>query len=137
MATTPTRGVVHIKPGVLFTTIAPAGFRLLAAIEHAARWLHVDLTITSACDGAHSGPHDPHHRGEAYDVRCHDLPEDLKDTVVAMIMAGCSEGGEVPPFPLASTPRSCATVLFFGFVESPGTPNEHIHVQLRNGRAYP
>jgi hypothetical protein len=131
------RGVVRIKPGVLFTTIAPAGFRLLAAIEGTARQLAMELTITSACDGVHSGPDDPHHRGEAYDVRTHGMSEAMKDAVCRMIIGSCSDGFEVPPFPLASTPRSIATSQFFGFVEKPGTADEHIHVQLRKGRLYP
>lgn len=131
------RGVVRVKPGVLFTTIAPAGFRLLAGIERTARQLSLELTITSACDGEHSGPDDPHHRGEAYDVRTHGMSEAMKDAVCRMIIGSCSDGFEVPPFPLASTPRSIATAQFLGFIEKPGTPDEHIHVQLRKGRIYP
>src|SRR3954471_7325548 len=121
-----TLGVVRVKAGATFTTIAPAGFRILAAIERAARILHLELTVTSACDGAHSGPDDPHHRGEAYDVRTHTMTEALKDAVCRMIIGSCSDGFEVPPFPLASTPRSIATAQFVGFVEKPGTPDEHI-----------
>jgi hypothetical protein len=137
MGDVPVRGVVRVKPGVTFTTIAPAGFRLLQAIERAARSTGLDLVITSACDGMHSGPADPHHRGEAYDVRTRGLTEPQKDELVRQIIGGCNDPGEVPPFPLATTPRSCATARFFGFVEAPGTVNEHIHVQLRKGRTYP
>lgn len=137
MTTPATRGVVRVKPGVLFTVVSPAGFRLLSSIERAARALGVELTITSACDGAHSGPDDPHHRGAAYDVRTRDLSELQKDAVVRMILGGCNDVGEVPPHPLPDVARSCATADFFGFVEAPGTPTEHIHVQLRRGRVYP
>jgi hypothetical protein len=133
----PPRGVVRVKPGVQFTTIAPAGFRLLGAIEATARQLHLELTITSACDGEHSGPDDPHHRGEAYDIRTHGMSDALKDAVCRMIIGGCSDGFEVPPFALTDTPRSIATAQFYGFIEKPGTLNEHIHVQLRKGRIYP
>ena len=129
--------VVHVKPGVLFTTIAPAGFRLLGAIERAARAVNAPLTITSACDGAHSGPDDPHHRGEAFDVRSQDLPEAVKHTVLAEIMRACNDDGVGPAQPVAGIPASLATSRFFGFLEAVGTDNEHIHVQLRKGRSYP
>lgn len=131
------RGVVRVKPGVTFSTIAPAGFRMLQAIECAARRLSLDLTITSACDGEHSGPNDPHHRGEAYDVRTRGLTEPQKDELVATIIGACVDGGEVPPYTLPTVPRSCASGRFFAFVEAPGTVNEHIHVQLRKERVYP
>jgi hypothetical protein len=129
--------VVRTKPGVLFTTIAPAGFRLLGAIERAARAVRCELTITSACDGAHSGPDDPHHRGEAYDVRSHDLPAGAKLLVLTEIMRACSADGAGPPQPVPGVASSCATLSFFGFIEAAGTDNEHIHVQLRRGRSYP
>jgi hypothetical protein len=105
------------KPGVLYTTIAPGGHRILAAIDYVAEGENNDLTITSACDGEHSGPGDPHHRGEAYDVRTHDL--DNKDEVLRQIQ-----------FYLGSE-------FFFAFLEDPGTANEHIHVQVRKGVIYP
>lgn len=129
--------VVLVKPGVAFTLIAPAGFRLLGAIELAARRVGVQLTITSACDGAHSGPDDPHHRGEAYDVRSRDLPEAVKHTVLAEIMRACNDDGVGPAQPVPGIDASLATSKFFGFLEAAGTDNEHIHVQLRKGRNYP
>jgi hypothetical protein len=111
--------VVRTKPGVSFAQIAPAGFRILAAIDRAACTLGFDLTVTSACDGAHSGPNDPHHRGEAYDVRSHDLSLEHKLQVLSAIMA--TLGGE----------------RFFGFIEDCDTENEHFHFQVKKGTAYP
>ncbi|SRR5258706_13135714 len=111
--------VVRTKAAVLFTLIAPGGFRILSAIDQTAQKLDCDLIITSACDGTHSGPDDPHHRGEAYDVRSHDLSTEQKDRVLAQIM----------------------TILgwdhFYGFLEAPGTDNEHFHVQVKKGTVYP
>jgi hypothetical protein len=75
-----------------------------------------DLTITSACDGEHSGPNDPHHRGEAYDIRTHDLPD--KELVLARMQELL--GGR-----------------FFAWVEDAGQDNEHIHIQVRKGTVYP
>lgn len=56
--------VIRVKDGVLFLKIAPAGFRILSAIDQVAQALSLDLVITSGTDGEHSGPLDPHHRGE-------------------------------------------------------------------------
>jgi hypothetical protein len=130
-------GIVLVKPGVSFATIAPAGFRLLGAIDAAARRLAVTLTITSGCDGAHSGPDDPHHRGEAYDVRSRDLADAIKGAVLAEIMRACNDDGVGPARPVPGIASSLASAKFFGFLEAAGTDNEHLHIQLRKGRSYP
>jgi hypothetical protein len=111
--------VVRVKDGIEFTMIAPGGFRILSAIDQIAAKIGMDLTITSACDGEHSGPNDPHHRGEAYDVRSHDFPDAEKTDFLNSVM----------------------TILgwdrFFGFLEAPGTDNEHFHFQVKKGTVYP
>jgi hypothetical protein len=114
MMTIPT---VRVKDGVQFTVIAPGGFVLLAAIDGAAAAIGHDVTITSACDGCHSGINDPHHRGEAYDVRTHDVPDKAK--LLAEIQA------RLEP------------TRFYAFIEASDTDNEHIHVQVRKGTVYP
>jgi hypothetical protein len=111
--------VVRTKPEISFSTIAPAGFRILAAIDQAAQKLDCDLTITSACDGEHSGPNDPHHRGEAYDVRSHDFSAEQKDRILAQIM------------------QQLGWERFYGFLEAAGTENEHFHFQVKKGTVYP
>jgi hypothetical protein len=110
-------GVLHVKDGVLFTKIAPGGFRILSAIDDTAQKLNVDLTITSACDGVHSGPNDPHHRGEAYDVRTHDI-----DVTKAAVLFSI---------------RGILGDAFFAFLEDEGTDNEHIHAQVKKGTTFP
>lgn len=111
--------VVRVKPGVLFIIIAPGGFRMLAAVDQAADKSEFDLTITSACDGEHSGPSDPHHRGEAYDLRTHDLGIAQKQSLLDLVMSFLDKE------------------RFYGFIESPNTDNEHIHIQVRKGTTYP
>jgi hypothetical protein len=59
-------GVLRVKSGVRFDRIAPAGFRILAALDNAARVMGVDLTITCGTEGHPSD--DPHSTGEAVDV---------------------------------------------------------------------
>ena len=111
--------VIRVKEAVSFAVIAPAGFRILSAIDQTAAKLGVDLIITSACDGEHSGPTDPHHSGEAYDVRSHDFDQDTKDKVLANVM----------------------TILgwdsFYGFLEAAGTDTEHFHFQRKRNTVYP
>lgn len=109
---------LYHKSTVQFAKIAPGGFRILSAIDQASAKLGLDLVITSGTDGTHSGPNDPHHRGEAYDLRTHNLTPEQKDRVLAEVM------GTLGP-------------AFFGFLESPGTDNEHIHIQVRKGTIYP
>lgn len=110
-------GVVRVKDGVLFSVISPGGFRLLSAINGAAVTLNHDITITAACDGLHSGPDDPHHKGNAYDVRTHDVPD--KEALLREIMNRLDAG------------------RFFGFIEDPDTDNEHIHCQVKKGTIFP
>jgi hypothetical protein len=111
-------GVIRTKPGVEFSLIAPGGFRILSALDQCAALLDTDLIITSACDGCHSGQNDPHHRGEAYDVRSHDLSADQKERILKTVMGILGE-------------------RFYGFLEAPDTDNEHFHYQVRKGTEYP
>ena len=111
-------GVLRVKPGVTFSVIAPGGFRILSALDQVAARLAIDLVLTSACDGLHSGPDDPHHKGEAYDVRCHDFSADETHVILRTATGILGEA-------------------FFGFLEDEGTPNVHFHWQVRKGTVYP
>lgn len=108
-------GRVLVKPGVTFDVIAPAGYQILSALKTTAKAMGLALTITSACDGEHSGPDDPHKWGLAYDVRSHDLDPAVRPQVLHVLMTT-----------LGST--------FYGFLEDPNTSNEHFHVQARHGQ---
>jgi hypothetical protein len=111
--------VVTIKAGVEFTTIAPGGFAILGALQQAAEVTGIPIVITSACDGEHSGPGDPHHRGEAYDVRTHDMDSTDKNFILGIVMGQLGRD------------------KFFGFLEDENTANEHLHFQVRKGTIYP
>lgn len=114
-------GKILVKSGVTFV-YAPAGFKILEAIKGAAQGLNIDVTITSGSDGLHSGPQDPHHSGEAYDVRSKDLAPEVKQALLRAIQRRL--GDDLP------------VRRFYSFLESPGTANEHIHVQRRNGTVF-
>jgi hypothetical protein len=109
--------VLRVKEGVLFTVIAPGGFVILSALEMLCQEINHDITITSACDGTHSGPEDPHHRGEAYDIRTHDLPD--------------------KGFALEELKQILNQDEFFMWIEDADGENEHIHIQVKKGTTYP
>lgn len=110
-------GQILVKPGVDFgTVLAPAGAKILDHLKSLASLLSFEIMITSARDGVHSGPGDPHHSGEAYDVRTHGLEPAQRDLLLEDIQT--------------LGPR------FYAFLEAPGTPNEHIHVQRAKSTTY-
>ena len=111
-------GVVYYKAGVSFDVIAPAGFRILGALDQFAKQFF-DLWITSACDGAHSGPMDPHKLGKAFDVRTHGFSQGQKYQLISEVM------------------RVLGWEHFYGFLEAAGTANEHAHFQQAKGTVFP
>lgn len=117
-------GRLFTKPGVDYgpTGLAPAGqviYNVLARLTAAYEW---NMTITSARDGQHSGPADPHLRGEALDIRSKHLTSAQKARVLRDLQTA-----------LYKEPRR-----FYVFLEAPGDPNEHFHAQLRRGlKHYP
>jgi hypothetical protein len=110
---------VFAKSSVSFAVMAPGGFRILSAIEQASEKLACDLILTSGCDGIHSGPNDPHHSGNAYDLRSHDFSPEQKDRVLAQVM------------------NYLGWDQFYGFLEDAGTDNEHFHFQVKKGTIFP
>lgn len=111
---------VRIKEGVIFNMTAesvPAMAHMLSALDMVARQCGHDLTITSAADGKHSGPEDPHPHGKALDIRTHDLPD--KQAV------------------LSSLKIVLGDQHFFAFLEDPDSENQHIHAQVKKGTTYP
>ena len=114
-------GRLLIKPGVDFgTVLAPAGARILEVLKQVVEPYDFDVTVTSARDGKHSGKDDPHHSGEAFDLRTNTLKAAQKRRLLDDLKAG-----------LYQEPRR-----FYAFLEAPGTGNEHIHVQRRRGTTY-
>ena len=120
---------ILVKPGVIWgigpgvelaTPLSPAGARILEALKKVAAFIDFDITITSANDGKHSGPQDPHHRAAAFDLRTKTLQEPQKALLLRLLREE-----------LYGNPRR-----FYAFLEDTGGPNEHIHVQERLGTTY-
>lgn len=114
-------GKLHVKAGVDFgKALGAGGARILAALKSLVPAYGFDLTITSARDGVHSGPEDPHYAGNALDIRSNDLNPAQKALVLADLQSA-----------LYRSPRR-----FYCFLEHPGQPGEHFHCQTRNGTTY-
>lgn len=115
-------GRLLTKAGVDYgSSLAPAGARILDVLKQLAPTYVFDTTVTSARDGVHSGSADPHHSGEAFDVRSQGLSSADKATVLQ----------DIRRLLYASTPRR-----FYAFLEDAGGPNEHFHIQRRAGTIY-
>lgn len=114
-------GRLLLKDGVdLGTELTPAGARILDELKRVARAVPFDVAITSARDGEHSGPLDPHKTGEAFDIRTNNLKPAYKLQLLKALQDA-----------LYRDPRR-----FYAFLENPGTATEHIHCQRRKGTAY-
>lgn len=112
-------GVLRIKEGADISNPSPGGFRILSALDQVVKSWMKDATLTSGRDGVHSGPNDPHHSGNAYDVRSQDFSQLDKVTFLNDVM------------------KILTFDYFYGFLESPNTPNEHFHFQVKKGTVYP
>ena len=110
---------IRTKEGVKFDTIAPGGFRILAALWKAAQVSSMDIVITAATDGVHSGPYDPHYRGQAYDIRTIGLAPDVVEHLQSWLQAELG-----PDF----------TVIME--TAGPHTTAPHIHVQVKKDVVY-
>lgn len=114
-------GRLLIKPGVNFgESLAPAGARMLDVLKLLVPSYPFDVTITSARDGEHSGPRDPHHSGEAFDIRTNTLQPSQKRLLLNDLRTA-----------LYKDPRR-----FYAFLEDAGGLNEHLHCQRRAGTIY-
>ena len=124
--------VLRHKATVRFDVIAPAGFRILAALDLAAQECDMELIITCGTD-SHTLP-DPHCSGEAYEVSVQMLSAQqiaylkshLEDTLGPLFTVLY----ETPKVPSDPTLRSIA------FVNIAAT-GAHMHVQRKKGATFP
>lgn len=93
---------------------APAGLVILDALW-AASAVYGELMVTCGTE-AHP-PTDPHARFLAYDLRCNCYRGERHDGLIAFLQRKLGEQ---------------FTVLH----EAAGTPNEHVHIQVRKGHTY-
>jgi len=108
--------MVRFKSSVRFINLTPVLAYILSAVLEADKYFPEDMVITSVNDSKHSEG-SAHYRDEAIDLRCNDRPYEVD-------MALCRF------LELKLGPK------FLVLYESKGTPNEHIHVQLRKGQKW-
>jgi hypothetical protein len=125
-------GVLRVKTGVAFDRIDPAGFRLLGALDRIVRGQPFDLVITCGTDSHPAA--DPHSLGRAYDVRTHNLTPSQAQFVLREVLLDLQEGECDAPLEVSI---GLATSRFYGQLERPGEPGEHLHFQQRRGTQYP
>ena len=124
--------VLSAKSTARFDRIAPAGFRILGALDLATRELMTNLVISCGTEG-HS-PDDPHTSGEAYDISVRDLVPALIVQLVEYLQIRLGSffytQYEAPTVPSHPALALIAAV-------NAGASAPHIHVQRRRGTVYP
>ena len=124
--------VTRCQPSVRFALIAPAGFRILAAIDSLPALLSRDIFISCGTE-AHPLA-DPHSTGEAYDVsvmgwsgvEIETALTALRQTLGPLFYAQY----EVQNSASDLTPSRLAVV-------NPNATGSHLHTQRRKGTIYP
>lgn len=116
---------------VAFARIAPGGFRMLAALDHATAVIGRDLTITAGTNDHTEGRHP---LGEAFDVRVRDLDVPTTLRLVQVLKATLGPRFtvlyEVPTLPSDPQLRAIATV-------NPAASGPHLHLQVKKDTVYP
>lgn len=116
---------------VAFATIAPGGFRILAALDGLTKVLGFDVVITSGTDSHPAGRHPV---GEAYDVSVKGWAVPVIGKAQRYLRQTLGERFtvlyEVPSAPTEPTEAALA------FVNGRAT-GKHLHVQVRKGTTYP
>lgn len=104
---------VTFKSTVRLRALTPVLMSIFSAILHLDGELAGDIVITSVNDSQHK-PNSQHYRDTAVDIRTNDRPRHVDQVMVVRLRQLLG-----PNY----------TVLY----ESEGTPNEHIHIQLKMG----
>jgi len=130
---------VQFKPGAAVARLAPAGIRILGAIDAAAHASGVVITITSGSEDRGRAPSDPHMTGEAFDISVAGF---TAQQVVAIyrylrqfLNAAFTVLYEVPALPTATTIEG-DLLRGIAYV-NPSATAPHIHIQRRKGTTWP
>jgi len=124
-------GVLRVKKGAKFDTIAPGGFRILTALDGTARVLGIDLTITAGTNDHTTGRHP---FGEAFDVSVQDMTPTtilkVKRSLEQILGDAFTVLYEVPEAPADTKLAAIAHV-------NEKASAAHVHIQVRRGTEYP
>jgi hypothetical protein len=119
--------VVRLLASVTLNGLAPAGVRILAALDRATQILKRDLVVTCGTDSHPSD--DPHTKGCALDVRTKDLPEGAILALVAALRADLGADFTVL-YEVPTTPNGVLASIAY---VNTGASAAHLHIQLRKG----
>jgi hypothetical protein len=124
--------VLRVEPGVKFDCIAPAGARIIAAVDGATKVLGIDLWISSGTEG--HGPTSPHTKGEAYDVS-------VKDMSIAVILKTKQYlelvlGTRFTVLYVAPSDPTDPNLLSIAHVNR-NAAEPYFHIQAKKGTVYP
>lgn len=109
--------MLRFKDSVRIKDMSPVLVHILEVLCRVDKEFPEDMIVTSVNDSKHSIG-SAHYRDEAVDIRCNDRPYNVDVKLVARL-------------------RELLGPKFLVLYESIGTPNEHIHIQLRKGETWP
>lgn len=101
---------MNLKPGVSLDGIKSEIKDILSTIESI--FIKQGFSLTLTCTTGGHSELDPHSYGYAVDIRTHNIPVGIQRSLVAAIQQSIGP-------------------TYYIKLETPGTPNEHIHVQVR------
>ena len=123
--------IVRHRPAARFDVIAPAGFRILSALDQTAQDCRIDLMITSGTDSHAAGAHPT---GEAFDVSVLGLSAqqiwDVHASMETILGPLFTVLYEVPRVPSAPTLRPIAYV-------NVNATGPHFHIQRKKNTTFP
>ena len=123
--------VLRHRPDVRFNKIAPAGFRILAALDKATKVIGFDLEITSGTDSHTSGQHP---LGQAYDVSVKGMTIPVIARLKKFLQQELGERFTVLyEVPDLVTDADEALIAYV----NPDASGKHLHLQVRKGTVYP
>ena len=126
--------VVRFLPTVAIRP-TPAAARIIGALDYAASFLGLDLTVTSGAEELipPRAASDPHMTGEAFDVRVNDLaPKDIRRVYEAL--RSVLEAGDFTV--LFEGPKPHPELADIQYV-NPKATGFHFHIQRKKGTVFP
>lgn len=127
--------MIHVtrhKPSVRFALIAPAGFRILAAIDALPATIGRDVYLSCGTEG--HPPTDPHSTGEAFDISVMGWTGAEIETALRTLR-GTLGSAFYAQYEVTSTANDLTPSRLA--VVNPAASGSHVHVQRAKSTIYP